>query len=837
LRAVANPGDKDDYFAALQRTYSTAVREKSDATGLPPTLQNYASRATCQLQVENLASGSISITTEILPPDGENKVVQLASYTPAETDIEIGDDSINYFSLLSSIGPKEIGGPISSEALLRRSNINFGNMPPRNHPDTTEYINNYLSSAAGRGELASHMAARRDGVSPINFISVGNYTEKIETNLDTSYIQEVGKNRLTPFIKAINKNPFNNNEDKCVTQEEVYLASSVAMVIQSRLQDFFLNTLPLTRVYPQWGGLGTTKLIGDYISRKIISELEEQGIINQIYDNLEAYQKVYIDNPDNTIFRKHDEPDKLSIDMGAPPRQILSSIIEKTYSSILDNISRVPAFSGINKSPYSANITNTRYKTTLSRLFLGMKEQLEYVIDGNSPITFGLTSSNFGSIEHYVPPNILDRPEINAPATPTAGRRLIQDLAEYYLSKREYTRFLASHRDYVPPDENPDFVYMRQAIAMIENNLLDDNSEVTNLGMMYGAYYLPISLLYALYLISYDHVINLTTNFGSGRMRSLIEKYGADDTFLSAAKGITVNQFSKNLEGMPASIETKRVSPSSLEEYNRLKAERRQAIETLRQQLSIILPDSQVENVLAIIVNSRSSGVHVRNALWWMLPLLVFIPVWLAAEWYIENYIAPGDDPAESSIEFNRWSTTYYDRKDVRARIDTLSAETATDGKIKEFLSILKNKIGLRIGRVIEEDRQNNINRDDPRISWKVGDIIAHDFIASIIDGESREIKEVYPSVETFVTATPENPLDADLLISGYEDFLSSTQYTTMASPNNLTRASREYRNLPPTKQVAHLLSVSLSKRLEDIMLDRESKLAEKIELEDLLTI
>ena len=118
-----------------------------------------------------------------------------------------------------------------------------------------------------------------------------------------------------------------------------------------------------------------------------------------------------------------------------------------------------------------------------------------------------------------------------------------------------------------------------------------------------------------------------------------------------------------------------------------------------------------------------------------------------------------------------------------------------------------------------------------------MGDIIAHDFITSIIDGESREIKEVYPSIETFVTATPENPLNADLLISGYEDFLSSAQYTTMASPNNLTRASRNYRNLTPTKQVAHLLSVSLSKRLEDIMLDRESKLAEKIELEDLLTI
>ena len=873
--------DLEEYFENLKNKYSSVIREKAEVTGLSPTLQNYASQATCQLHLENLSSGSISITTEILLPTGEKKLVPLASYNPLETDREFGENSVNYYSLLSSIGPSNRGGPISPETLLRRSNTSFGQMPPRNDLATANLINRLFV-----GELLEGSNSK----------SVGNYGERIENHLDISYAQDLGKSRLIPFIKAINKNPFEINKDKCVNQEEVYLASALAMVIQSRLQSFFMNTLPLTRVYPQWGGLGTTKLVTNYLQNKIISELEDQGIINQIYNNLDAYQKVYIDNPDNIAFRQVQSPDQLSIDLNAQPRQIVASIIEKTYLAVLNNISKAKSFEQIIKSPYAEGITNKRYKSTLSRLFGHMKNEILNAGEGEEPL--GLSEYNFNSGHPSISlpgpkPDIsdytnLDRDNFGLITFDSLESRseLLSDLSLWFIKFREYERFRAANPNFQPnrapqppgprpiepahvwPESRADFElrlqqyrsdlatweessrafeewvqnnqnglprYPNEALRMIENNLLDENNEITDLGMVYGAYYLPISLLYALYIISYDHLVDITTNFRSGHMRSLIEKYGADDTFLSAIKGMTVNQFSKNIEGMPVSIETKRIDPSVMEEYRRLKAERQRRIQTLRLNLTTILQSEQLVNlVMDSIVEKSGSKATLENYLFWSLPLLLFLPVWALILLFINDL---GDEISQGDLQYNSWTTTYYDRKDIRKRIDTLATETATAGKINEFLVLLKNNIGIQIKQNREEESQQPGLRGDRRLDEHVGDEIAYDFLNSIINGESHIITLVYPSVETFVSATPDDPLETSLLITGYEDFLSAEQYFTMANPNNLTRATREYRSLSQVEKVAHLLSLSLSKRLEEIMLDRESKLAEKIELEDLLTV
>jgi len=121
--------------------------------------------------------------------------------------------------------------------------------------------------------------------------AIGNWTEFIDEQINHSYVSTSGKSRLGPYLRATNIPPFIINDDRCVTNEEVQIAQSIILSIQSRIQRFFMNALPLARVYPHWNSLGATKLVSDYLARKIYSELDQRELVNLMYDKIEIIKK------------------------------------------------------------------------------------------------------------------------------------------------------------------------------------------------------------------------------------------------------------------------------------------------------------------------------------------------------------------------------------------------------------------------------------------------------------------------------------------------------------------------------------------------------------------
>ena len=911
LTTVPKPADDaesvEEYYSNLAQGYSEALKDRKRVTGHDPKLRNYASRATCQLHIENMSSGSISITTEIQAPDGEFTLVPLATYTPSSIDLPLPTlmefESEEYFSMmLSSIGPRDTGGSLSPDFLSNRIGDVYSVMPPRNSPDVVQLLNSIFSKTYSEAEAVYFPRN-------ISTTMISNPSERIEKNLDVAFATDLGRSRLQAYTREINKKPFKTNKDKCVTQEDIYIASSMTMVLQSRIQEYFLNVFPVTRVYPLWGSTGTTKLVVEYLKNKIITELEHNGLINQIYDNLDIYKKVYIDNPENEIFRTPENPEYLNIDMTASPKLILTAIIEKIYLSILQNLTTISAYSAIANSPLDDNTEMygglETYKEAIAQMFLYMKSEITNAPQGHTVLGLNQMSAegiaivnnpgrrpnlNFGDI--FAEVRRLSLPPQGNAANGTAFlSNLLTEVADWFIQYRQYKRFLATNPDIPEPPVEPinpgPFLYspfggprdqqlarhnelvqqyesdlaawqevvarngmtreMYASLRTIENHLLDDRDQVTELGLLVGLYYLPVPFLYALHLISYDHNVNLTTNFKSGRMRMLIEKYGADDTFLSSVKGIAVTKYSKNLEGMPVTIAAKRINQSALAEYRQFVRNKAAAFRELVDDLDLVMHERDAKRVAELILNYPGDHRRTENYLKFSLGTIVYLTVWPTVRWFLKTwtegkYGAPGNQ-----FSYDTWTMTYYDRLEIKDRIETLSIETATEGRFNDFLVFMKNRLRENIrtwsgDRTLHHSLMSRLMdrwRDDgERVPRKhIAYELAHDFLYSIIEGDLPSVSSVWPSNEIFLRATEDNPIDTGILISHYDAFVSSADFINKTNPDNIAHSTDAYRALSQSERVADLLSWSLSKLLDELMVDRESKLAEKNDLEGLLTI
>tara|TARA_R100000808_G_C2155373_1_gene167694 strand:+ start:8151 stop:13616 length:5466 start_codon:yes stop_codon:yes gene_type:complete len=370
------------------------------------------SNARCLMFINNIQDGGVRIfknvkTRKAAPVQpGEDqfeiKSKLLAMYIPEPRDREDGVAGINYYRLLSGIGDKNVGGQNTGGPLIngpfavneepQSLSAKTQLMPSRSNVSVTNLINDIMQGSiswevtnsiignhdnapvpsgtskdteeAEDGTVAPFTQEQSDQGGEISTVSVANWTEFIDENINDSYIRSDKKSKLQTFIRSTNKPPFMVNEDKCVTNEEVQIAQSIVLCIQSRIQYYFMNVYPLTRVYPHWNSFITNKIVTDYLYRKTYEELENRDLSYLIYDKMSVVQKVFGDVPENN----------LEFSTSQTPKDFIKELVGKIYNSMLKTVSK-DIRSSIATSPYDASVPVTleRYKTTLLEFYKELK--------------------------------------------------------------------------------------------------------------------------------------------------------------------------------------------------------------------------------------------------------------------------------------------------------------------------------------------------------------------------------------------------------------------------------------------------------------------------------
>ena len=195
--------------------------------------------------------------------------------------------------------------------------------------------------------------------------SIQNYTQRIDSTINNAIITDTGKRRLARYITAINKPPLHKVDDICITVNDITRADAVIRVIQSRLSSFFLNIMPLAPVYPNWGSLGTVKLITDYLHRKIKADLQEKNILGSLYETLEYVKIVYPRISDDESLKRNP-----LIDQFNTPDLNVKNIVEAVYIGMIENIQVTSEYSSVAKSIFDPTSSSyEKYKNTLLKFY------------------------------------------------------------------------------------------------------------------------------------------------------------------------------------------------------------------------------------------------------------------------------------------------------------------------------------------------------------------------------------------------------------------------------------------------------------------------------------
>lgn len=458
----------------------------------------------------------------------------IAQYIPSPSDYEPDQDNITYYGLLSGIDndarrtlrlglfaddpvlPSRISiSDIISNTLRGyiestipgqtnwQMNGSFNrlyaakvNPAKYNSTENKDFINNNEEKWRSTSQILSEDF--------INAISISNPLEFIDRNINQGYIHDKGRRNLPKYMSSFNRPVFTIDPDPCITVEESYIAQASIGVLQARMQGMFLNTLSLARTYPHWGSFGTKALVADYLTRKVIPELESRQLLNLIYENFDIIKKVYGNLSSNS----------LDIDDAISPRDNLKSIISAMFQKFLDNSSENVGNS-IDKSLYIDSVTNRRYRRMLSRFFHKMSINIK---------------RGAGSEEA---PYIQDR------ITQLGGSQYLNQ----YNTSRSFGITNAEDRQRVT-----NFIENDLMLRDEEGNVLEN---VTDLGLLYGAYYFPAPFLIATYLIYYDSEINLSNRFSQAYYRTEVEIAIADDNLISALTGQQVFKFQQAFTSFP----------------------------------------------------------------------------------------------------------------------------------------------------------------------------------------------------------------------------------------------------------------------------------------------
>jgi len=308
--------------------------------------------------------------------------------------------------------------------------------------------------------------------------SIQNYRERIDTQINVAVINDTGRRRMPRYVSAVAKLPLERTDDICVTAEDTLRAESAIQVIQTRMISFFMNIMPLARVYPCWNSVGTVKLITDYLHKKITDELTAKEMIGPLYESVQYVKLVFPQDLEDSKFKNNPA---ISDDLS--PSANVRNIIESMYVGILENISRTSEYKSVNRSafdPESPLNIKQRYENTLVKFYR---------------LLFNVNFEEYG---------IADAEQARAAQS---------IIGQFY-----------------------------------------NGNQITQLGLLAGAYYFPIAFQIASYMIYYDRGIKYANRYSDTQYRILVQNANADDNLLTAIKGELVTKFSTPFAGFPVSV-------------------------------------------------------------------------------------------------------------------------------------------------------------------------------------------------------------------------------------------------------------------------------------------
>lgn len=215
-----------------------------------------------------------------------------------------------------------------------------------------------------------------------DIVSVQNYKQRIDETINNSVINDVGRRRMPRYITAIGKLPLEKTDDICVTQEDIFRAESAVQVLQTRMISFFMNIMPLASSYPNWGSVGTVKLITDYLYRNITNELKKREMLGPFYESIQYIKLVFPHDAEDEDYNRNP-----IIRDNFTPAENMENIIESIYLGMLDNISKTSEYTTINKSVFDpTDSQKSRYENTLVKFYT--------ILEGANLANYGIEDVN-----------------------------------------------------------------------------------------------------------------------------------------------------------------------------------------------------------------------------------------------------------------------------------------------------------------------------------------------------------------------------------------------------------------------------------------------------------
>ena len=352
-------------FANRVYRYLTEVEQRSPYTGWT---------GATYLRCASSNDGGIKILFDS-KPSGQLDLV--SSYSPTEFYNEISNDSeniaineTNYDSVDYRIydGLEYQGSFISVDSNNVLS-IDFGDddgqrgqnilkMPVLAKDPTYNLWSNLSIGVLAEGENIesnNSLYSRYKNIYPFQ-----NFTQRIDSLINNSVINDIGKRRMPRYIAGLNKVPLQKTDDICVTAEDSLKGESGLQKVQANMFSFFMNIMPMASAYGKWRSAGTVEMISDYLTNRLIEDLKDKQLLGPFYQLIPFIQMVYPHIEGDEEFSKN----PVILD-SATPLENTRRIVKATYVGILDNISETSEYKTVNRSFFDPS----NGLVTIQRLF------------------------------------------------------------------------------------------------------------------------------------------------------------------------------------------------------------------------------------------------------------------------------------------------------------------------------------------------------------------------------------------------------------------------------------------------------------------------------------
>tara|TARA_Y100000592_G_scaffold78846_1_gene124135 strand:+ start:16855 stop:22335 length:5481 start_codon:yes stop_codon:yes gene_type:complete len=320
-----------------------------------------------------------------------------------------------------------------------------------------------------------------------DIVSVSNLSEDVYEQLCAIYYKTDRREEFKKVMKILFSDPFNETSEKCT---DVELGRTLMRSLQNYLTPFMLNIIPLLRSYRAFNTPGTMAILSDYLARNVIKETTKSQT-NKLYaDNINILFSLYslALSDDAQVFQGGTQS-RWNWQWGAGASHVRLEDTPGRYQPVLDDVTY-----------------ESKLKFIIQQYLVSMFEKISTIED----------DAAFNSLENnFYDPNGNDIMNVN-PLVPRLGnfqtpiqaydnlllklfKSLRRDATEHQL------RFLNRLISYKENRRDGPWSQLPNAIP-ISNREIPDFYAV-------GAYYLPAPFLLALYMISFDIIVDTSQRY------------------------------------------------------------------------------------------------------------------------------------------------------------------------------------------------------------------------------------------------------------------------------------------------------------------------------------